>query len=339
MMNTEQGDIQVSVCCLVYNHEKYLRQCLDGFVMQKTDFRFEVLIHDDASTDQSADIIKEYEERYPNIIKPIYQKENKYSKGEKVNLKYNVLRARGKYVALCEGDDYWIDEFKLQKQYDAMESNPSAVMCVHTVREVYTNGEPTGREYPSQPIDKTLINSETMMDIMVQFNQYPFQTSSYFYKTELGKQYAENLPMFAQVSKTGDVPLMLYMISCGDYVVIHDVMSCYRVGVEGSWNSCNRRTLDMQRVVCNAGIASLKLFDNDTRGVYSAQIAELVDRQDYFLSQLTKNYQRLCSNHLKKFRRNESKKVRAYYFLRATCDCLIQIYEKLKNKRQGRDIK
>lgn len=339
MMNTEQGDIQVSVCCLVYNHEKYLRQCLDGFVMQKTDFRFEVLIHDDASTDQSADIIKEYEERYPNIIKPIYQKENKYSKGEKVNLKYNVLRARGKYVALCEGDDYWIDEFKLQKQYDAMENNPSAVMCVHTVREVYTNGEPTGREYPSQSIDQTLVHSETMMDFMVRFNQYPFQTSSYFYKTELGKQYAENLPMFAQVSKVGDVPLLLYMISCGDYVVIRDVMSCYRLGVKGSWNEINGRIPEIRRAACNSEIASLKLFDNYTKGKYEAQITKMIDHQDYFSSQLKKDYCRLCSSHFKQFRRNESKKVRAYYFLAARCGRVIQIYEKLKNKRQGRDIK
>lgn len=87
-------------------------------MQQKTNFPIEVLIHDDASTDGTQDIIREYEKKYPNIVKPIYQKENQYSKGVKVSLVYNYSRARGKYIALCEGDDYWTDPYKLQKQVD-----------------------------------------------------------------------------------------------------------------------------------------------------------------------------------------------------------------------------
>lgn len=123
----------VSICCLTYNHESYIRQCLDGFVMQKANFPIEILIHDDASTDGTQDIIREYEVKYPNIIKPIYQKENQYSKGVKVSLVYNYPRAKGKYIALCEGDDYWTDPYKLQKQVDFLESHPDYVMCSHDV--------------------------------------------------------------------------------------------------------------------------------------------------------------------------------------------------------------
>ena len=106
-MNMKDNCPLVSICCITYNHAPYIRQCLDGFMMQQTNFTFEVLIHDDASTDGTADIIREYESKYPDIIKPIYQTENQYSKGVKVSATFNFPRAKGKYIAMCEGDDYW----------------------------------------------------------------------------------------------------------------------------------------------------------------------------------------------------------------------------------------
>lgn len=111
----------VTIRCLVYNHEPYLRQCLDGFVMQKTNFPFEAIVHDDASTDRSAEIIREYAEKYPDIIKPIFETENQYSKRNGSIRRIMNEHTRGKYVALCEGDDYWIDPYKLQKQVDFLE--------------------------------------------------------------------------------------------------------------------------------------------------------------------------------------------------------------------------
>lgn len=129
-------DPLVSICCLVYNHEPYIRECLDGFMMQKTDFPFEVLIHDDASTDKSAEIIREYEEKYPEIIKPIYQTENQYSKGIGVTRVFQFPRAKGKYIALCEGDDYWTDPLKLQKQVDFLEANNEYSLCVGGFKKI-----------------------------------------------------------------------------------------------------------------------------------------------------------------------------------------------------------
>lgn len=123
----------VSIRCLVYNHEPYLRQCLDGFVMQKTSFAFEAIVHDDASTDGSAAIIREYAEKYPDIIKPIYEKENQYSKhdGSIRRIMNAAIHPAAKYIAMCEGDDYWIDPLKLQKQVDFLEANPEYGL-VHT---------------------------------------------------------------------------------------------------------------------------------------------------------------------------------------------------------------
>lgn len=111
----------VSVICDVYNHGPYLKKCLDGFVSQQTTFLFEVLIHDDASTDNSQSIIEQYEKLYPNLIKPIYQKENQYSQKISIWKTYQFPRAKGKYIALCEGDDYWTDPLKLQKQVEVLE--------------------------------------------------------------------------------------------------------------------------------------------------------------------------------------------------------------------------
>lgn len=113
----------VSICTITYNHSQYIKECLDGFLMQRTNFQFEVLIHDDASTDGTEEIIREYEAKYPEIIKPIYEKENQWVKGRRGSMVFNLPRSRGKYIALCEGDDYWTDPLKLQKQVDFLEAN------------------------------------------------------------------------------------------------------------------------------------------------------------------------------------------------------------------------
>lgn len=123
------NNVVVTIRCLVYNHEQYLRKCLDGFIMQKTNFPFEAVVHDDASTDGSAAIIKEYAERYPSIIKPIFEIENQYSKHDGSLRRIMNEHTRGKYVAMCEGDDYWIDPLKLQKQVDFLENHPDYGMC------------------------------------------------------------------------------------------------------------------------------------------------------------------------------------------------------------------
>jgi len=125
------GDIQkpvVSILCDTFNHEGFIKETLEGFLKQETTFPFEIIVHDDASKDATPAIVKEYAERYPLIIKTVLQKENQYS--QKINFWSDVTfpMAQGKYIALCEGDDYWIDELKLQKQVDFLENNPDYVI-------------------------------------------------------------------------------------------------------------------------------------------------------------------------------------------------------------------
>ena len=122
----------VSICCLTYNHRDFIGQALDGFVMQLADFDFEIIVHDDASTEGTAEIVKEYAARFPWIIKPVFQAENTFSRtGRYPMAGYVYPRAQGRYIAECDGDDYWTDRFKLQKQVDFLEAHPEYVMCHH----------------------------------------------------------------------------------------------------------------------------------------------------------------------------------------------------------------
>lgn len=125
----------VSICCITFNHEEFIRDTISGFLSQVVDFEIEILIHDDASTDHTAHVIQEFEKKHPGLIKPIYQTENQWSKGIRASPTYLWPKAKGKYIALCEGDDYWTDPSKLQQQVDLLESNSDYIISCHNVLE------------------------------------------------------------------------------------------------------------------------------------------------------------------------------------------------------------
>ncbi len=131
----------VSVCCITYNHEKYIEQALDGVLMQETTFPFELIVHDDASTDRTPKILQKYAEKYPEIIRIILQAENQFSKAGLITLRFVFPRARGKYIALCEGDDFWVDKMKLDKQVRFLEENPEYVITYTDCRPFDEKGD------------------------------------------------------------------------------------------------------------------------------------------------------------------------------------------------------
>jgi len=172
----------VSISCITYNHENYIRDTIEGFLMQKTNFNFEVLIHDDASTDYTAEIIREYEKKYPDIIKPIYQKENQYSKGVKISPKIQYPRAKGKYIAGCEGDDYWTDSYKLQKQVDFLEANPEYGMVHTDADQYYTQKKLLIKNYNC--FKQKVIYEEDVYENILR-SKYPIFTCTTMYRSEL----------------------------------------------------------------------------------------------------------------------------------------------------------
>lgn len=129
----------VTVWCLTYNQKNFICDALDGFVRQETSFPFEVVVHDDASTDGTTAIVMDYARRYPAIIKPVVERENQWQKGglKHIVALMNAQYRRSKYIAFCEGDDYWTDSLKLQRQVDFLETHPEYSMCFHSARKKY----------------------------------------------------------------------------------------------------------------------------------------------------------------------------------------------------------
>lgn len=144
----------VSICCITYNQAKYISDCINGFLMQQTDFPIEIIIHDDCSSDETTHIIRQYAKKHPDLIFPIYETENQFSKGVRgMFAKYCIPRARGKYVAYCEGDDYWTDPHKLQKQVDILEAHPEVTMVYTLFSMVDPDNRPVKDGY-DEPIKR-----------------------------------------------------------------------------------------------------------------------------------------------------------------------------------------
>ena len=223
IISHEEEEILVSIRCAVYNHEPFLRQCLDGFVMQKTTFRFEAVIHDDASTDKSVSIIREYAERFPEIIKPIYETENQYSKQNGI-LKRIITRAcRGKYFAVCEGDDYWTDPLKLQKQVDYMEAHPDCSLCFTNAIMHWEDGSgKPDRVFAPGLEERDYAGTELTDDWIT-------PTASIVYRkaiteTDFYRQVVSN----PKLSIAGDIPLVLTCKHLGKVHALKDVTCVYR---------------------------------------------------------------------------------------------------------------
>ncbi len=208
--------VLVSIHCLAYNQEAYIRKCLDGFVMQKTDFCFEAIVHDDASTDRTANVIREYAEKYPSIIKPIYEKENQYSKGGGALQRIMDENTHGKYIAICEGDDYWTDPLKLQKQVDFLESNPDYGMCYTKSVKLYKN-----------KIGGVWGDEDCSFAGLLDFKIVP--TLSRLDRRSIYEHYLSEIKPYDREWIMGDFPVVLYYSIKSKIHLINDVTCVYRV--------------------------------------------------------------------------------------------------------------
>lgn len=221
----------VSIRCITYNQENYIKSALDGFIKQKTTFNVEAVVHDDASTDNTPHIIREYEDKYPNIIKPIYESENQYSKkdGSLGSIMYNACK--GKYIALCEGDDYWIDPLKLQKQIDFLENNPEYSMCC-TNASVYSNGEEISWQRLNESCDIT-------PERMISGGGSLLFTCTQVYRREVFDVYSSL--DFCTKCAVGDYPLQILSSLLGKVYYMHEKTSVYRYNSIGSWTEGTRK--------------------------------------------------------------------------------------------------
>ena len=320
----------VSINCITYNHERYIAEAIEGFLMQKTNFQFEILIHDDASTDRTPDIIREYENRYPDIVKSILQKENQYSKGIKnIDYQYNFLRAKGKYIAICEGDDYWTDSGKLQKQVDYMEHNSKCSMCFHAA-EIVKNGKGVISEI--RPYNNNCISPTE--DIILGGGEF-IATNSIIYRKDI----MDNAPELYFKSPVGDYPLQI-LSSIGDYAYyINETMSVYRVGVEGSWTSRMLTGENREEKLIKNGneiIDMLNEFNKYVNGKYSNAINKRIIKEEFEILKVEKKIKLMNEAKYKLFYKSLSNKeklnIHAQYYFPKAYRKLLKIKKYIKDK-------
>ena len=233
--NTSSSDPLVSISCITYNHINYIEQCLDGFLEQETDYPFEILIHDDCSTDGTTEIIQKYSTKYPDIIKPMYETENQYQQGKPAgSLIWNIPRAKGKYIALCEGDDYWIDENKLQMQVDFLEKNPEYGMC-------YTNFNLVS-EKSKNIKQKALDTKKWDLKNWIISPGYTCPPS-WCYRKELIKK----IPKIDSCDGTF-ICFAVFLYNTKVYCFKNSVTSCYRILKESASHSVSAKKIFMREV-------------------------------------------------------------------------------------------
>ena len=216
----------VSISCITYNHAPYLREALDSFLLQR-DVSFEILIHDDCSTDGTVDIIKEYEKKYPEVMKPVYEEENQYSRGiSNISGVFNFPRAEGRYIAMCEGDDFWNDPCKLKKQVEYMDAHPECTLLTHSARILSEDQAYRGKDLIRPFTEYRDLRPEEVISKPVNFPM-----ASLMFPAELAKK----LPDWYYSCPVGDIPLHLFMLENGTVHYMDSPMSTYRMGRAGSW--------------------------------------------------------------------------------------------------------
>ncbi|MDO5558720.1 MAG: glycosyltransferase family A protein [Oscillospiraceae bacterium] len=316
------SDIQVSIICNTYNQESYIRDALEGFVMQKTDFNFEVLVHDDASTDKTADIIREYEKKYPELIKPIYQTVNQHSQNIKINVTYQIPRMKGKYAAPCEGDDYWTDPLKLQKQYDFMESHKEYSMCAcaATWRNMRDNIDE----------DQFIIDSDkdvSLSDLILETNGRIFPTVSVFIKKELYADY----PTWRLLFPVGDLAFFMIAGMNGKIRMLSDNMCVYRWHAAGSWTN-SMENEEKKKVFKRKFIKAFEELNQATDLKYNDLISERLKKEKFDLAVLEHDWKKIKSDELKDIVSSMPLKTRTAIFVKCRLPWLFRILSGDKTK-------
>ena len=217
----------VSISCVTFNHVDYIRDCFEGFLSQQTNFSFEILVHDDASTDGTKAIIEAYTEKYPTVFFPICQSENQYSKGVRgLSTKYNIPRVSGKYIAFSDGDDYWTDKQKLQKQFNFLEDNADFSICTAAYETNIISGGTTVIKLREDVPGKTYTFEKSA-------GFRPHYLNMFFVKKSLDVNKLKNF------TYSGDNVIFIMCLSKGKGYFFNQVMGFRRNHIGGAWSSKN----------------------------------------------------------------------------------------------------
>ena len=264
--------VLVSINCITYNQENYIGDAIESFLMQITDFNYEILIGEDCSSDNTKKIVDRYVEKYPDKIKVITSDQNVGARKNSLRL---IDNSQGKYIAECEGDDYWIDPYKLQKQVDYMEEHPECTLCLHAAEIIKAPNRKIGRV--QKPYNRNTICP--MKDVISRGGGF-CATASLFYPKKL----MENPPDFYVNAPVGDYPMQMLLASHGYAYYMDDCMAVYRSGVEGSWNKrmISGGNVRQKIIQVNEGLVQLlEGFNEYTNNKYSGEIEKNMQKIKY----------------------------------------------------------
>lgn len=229
----------VSICCIAYNHEQFIQDALEGFLMQQTTFPIEIVIGEDCSTDGTREILKDYAKRFPNQFQLLLQEHNI---GATANFLATIKACKSKYLALCEGDDYWTDPLKLQKQFELLEKNPEYSGCFHDAyklnEETGVLSQMSGRRHPSS--HNTFSTEDLVQGGLI-------STCSFFFRRDSLSSYPDSF----RDLPTGDIPLFVLVSQKGEIGFINEVMSVYRIHNQGVWSGSSIEIKSKQNIQVN----------------------------------------------------------------------------------------
>jgi len=292
----------VSICCVTYNHAATIAQALESFLAQRGDVPIEVLVHDDASTDGTEDILRRYMADYPDVIKPLFETENQYQKGVAMDATFNFPRARGQYIALCEGDDFWCDPHKLQTQLDAMAAHPACTFCFTNgfVRDAATPGAQDRPFLPYYPQEAAFYTPETREYDLSEITRLTFiPTASFLFPREA----LDRIPraLLLAPCPSGDLRLKLLLTALGKALYVHAFTCVYRLNAGSSvmahWGA---EAAERTRLRCMQTLAMLQGVDAFSRGAHHEALQTLMDGQRRVLLEAAPSRALLADAHMRR---------------------------------------
>ncbi len=295
--------VQVSICLLTYNHEQYIKEALDSILNQKTSFKYEIIIRDDASNDGTTNIIKKYQKKYPQIIKLVLKKENKHNSKSRI---FKELKNywNGKYIAILEGDDYWIDPYKLQKQYDFMEShcNYSQVFTNYKLlNDITKRTKRIFRKSKDYSVEDIIIGGGEM-----------FSISSIFVRKDM----LYPIDDFYYLSPFEDYVSVLSLALHGKTHLLKDYATIYRINSTNSWTTMIKTGNESQKrkYLYNEMRIMLEEFNKNTNNKYIKHTEYLLLAREFIIYVLDNNIKMMRDKKFKILYKTGNYKNRFLYF-------------------------
>lgn len=318
------NDLKLSIGMLAYNHEKYIAQAIESILMQKVNFKYEVFIYEDCSTDKTRDVIEKYRILHPDIIKVNYNKENLGMKQNAQNLRMNL---NGEYVAYLEGDDYWLDKYKLQKQVDFLDKNRDYAMVAHNVIIVDKNGNKIENTFKNKIYHVKKEGDFSLIDF--ESGYMLSQTASILFRNYFIRLSEDLKEEFFNCIANGDKKSQLLNLLYGKAKFFPESMSAHRLVLDegDSWTAKTyKKNMNFFNYEGDIGLENLAFKINEIKLNMKNSKEKIIISA---INHLIKNNNKINRDVLKNIWKIEKNK---FLFLKAMINIFLLLFSKLKSR-------